>query len=177
MPPTFSRMRIFSMLDRVGLCPWLPTFSQLRAYLTAVDSVAVSDLEALEAVRRRLRRERGPCESTGEYPFGSRIQELNERAEVEYTRVVEDIIRSRCRDVRLIEHTLDGLLDFCGHDPVLKLYRRLCRHYWDIDPVATAAYVRFHREMWGLAEAFMCRFCGRCWLSARKRRSCGHRTV
>jgi hypothetical protein len=82
------------------------------------------------------------------FELAAQIQGLNHRAEVEYTPLVQDIIRSRSRDVRLIEQTLDGLLDFCGYDPVLQLYRRLCRHYWDIDPVATASYVGFYREMW-----------------------------
>ncbi len=82
------------------------------------------------------------------FELAAQIQGLNHRAEVEYTPRVQDIIRSRSPDVRLIEHTLDGLLDFCGYDPVLQLYRRLCRHYWDIDPVATASYVGFYREMW-----------------------------
>ena len=43
---------------------------------------------------------------------------------------------------------LDGLLDFCGHAPVLALYRKLCRHYYDIDPVATAEHVYTYRERW-----------------------------
>ncbi len=52
------------------------------------------------------------------------------------------------RNVSQIERTLDGLLDFCGDDAILMLYRRLCRHYWSIDPVATARYVQFYRQMW-----------------------------
>ena len=84
--------------------------------------------------------------------LASRIQELNQRAAREYAPLVEDLLRSGSRDVRRIEQTLDGLLDFCGYDPVLMLYRRLCRHYWDIDPAAAARYVRFYREMWDSAS-------------------------
>ena len=51
-------------------------------------------------------------------------------------------------DAKQIEHTLDCLLDFCGHEPVLQLYKRLCRHYWDIDPAATADYIKAYREHW-----------------------------
>lgn len=80
--------------------------------------------------------------------LAARIQNLNEQAAVEYAPVVEDILRSENRDVNWIEQTLDGLLDFCGHGPVLTLYRRLCRHYWAIDPAAAACYVQFYREMW-----------------------------
>lgn len=38
-----------------GLCPWLPTFSQLRGYLAAVDGVSVSALEQLQTVVWGLR--------------------------------------------------------------------------------------------------------------------------
>ena len=46
-----------------------------------------------------------------------------------------------------IKHTLDGWLDFCGYDPALQLYRSLCRHYFAIDPVATADYIHAYREL------------------------------
>ena len=76
------------------------------------------------------------------------LHALNEQAVREYSPIVEAIVRSRSRDARHIEHTLDGLLDFCGHEPALPLYRRLCRHYFSINPVATAEYVNAYREMW-----------------------------
>ena len=81
------------------------------------------------------------------------LQSLNRRATREYMPVVEGILRSRSRDTRHIEHTLDGLLDFCGYEPALVLYKRLCRHYWEIDPVATASYIRAYRELWDSEEA------------------------
>jgi hypothetical protein len=76
------------------------------------------------------------------------IVDLHKRAVREYTPIVAAILRSRSRDTRNIEHTLDGLLDFCGHAPVVRLFRELCRHYYFINPVATAGYVHAYREMW-----------------------------
>ena len=73
---------------------------------------------------------------------------MNQKAVRVYAPVVDSIIRIQSRDVRYIERTLDGLLDFCGYDPALQLYRRLCRHYYDIDPAATVGYVNAYREMW-----------------------------
>jgi restriction system protein len=35
--------------DKAGLCPWLPTFSQLRGYLAAIDGVSVPALEQLQS--------------------------------------------------------------------------------------------------------------------------------
>ena len=76
------------------------------------------------------------------------LHSLSRQAVAQYAPVVEAIIRTRSRDVRHIERTLDGLLDFCGYEPALQLYRRLCRHYFDIDPVATADYIHADRELW-----------------------------
>lgn len=73
---------------------------------------------------------------------------LSQRAAQEYGQIVEQIIRSQCHDVPHIERTLDGLLDVCGYAPALEHYRRLCRYYYDIDPVAAASYVHAYREMW-----------------------------
>ena len=82
-------------------------------------------------------------------PLAARIVGLRERAIAEYSPIVSDILRSRSRDAREIERTLDGLLDFCGHGAVLQLYRRLCRHYHGIDPAAAASYANAYRAMYG----------------------------
>jgi len=76
------------------------------------------------------------------------LQSLHRLAVEQLTPIVEGILRSRSRDVRHIEHTLDRLLDHCCYEPALLLYRRLCRHYWEIDPVGTASYVNAYRELW-----------------------------
>ncbi|MFT3848526.1 MAG: hypothetical protein QM739_07535 [Propionivibrio sp.] len=76
------------------------------------------------------------------------ILALNRRAHEEYQPIVDQLIRNGCRDAFSIERTLDGLLDFCGYGPILTLYRRLCRHYYQIDPTATAAYVYAYYECW-----------------------------
>ncbi len=61
--------------------------------------------------------------------FAESLQSLNQQAVREYTPIVESILRSRSRDISHIEYTLDGLLDFCGYEPALVLYKKLCRHY------------------------------------------------
>lgn len=52
------------------------------------------------------------------------------------------------RDARHIEGTLDGLLDFCSYEPALRLYKKLCRYYFHINPNATVKYVDAYRELW-----------------------------
>ena len=80
------------------------------------------------------------------------LQALHRLAVEQSTPIVEGILRSRSRDVRHIEQTLDRLLDHCGYEPAVLLYRRLCRRYWEIDPLATVSYVNAYRELWDSPE-------------------------
>ena len=80
------------------------------------------------------------------------MRELQQQAAQQWKPVVDGILLTRSRDIRHIEHTLDCLLDFCGHEPVLEMYKKLCRHYWDIDPAATAYYINAYREYWDSDE-------------------------
>lgn len=80
------------------------------------------------------------------------LQALQRQAAPQYQPVVDDILRTRSRDTQHIEHTLDRLLDFCGDESVLQMYKKFCRHYWDIDPAATADYVNAYREYWDSGE-------------------------
>jgi hypothetical protein len=86
------------------------------------------------------------------HTLANSMRDLQRQAAQQYLPVVDDILRTRSRDTQHIEHTLDGLLDFCGHEPVLQLYKKLCRHYWDINPVATADYINAYREYWDSDE-------------------------
>lgn len=77
------------------------------------------------------------------------MRDLQRQAAQQYQPVVDDILHTCSRDTQHIEHTLDRLLDFCGDEAVLQMYKKLCRHYWHIDPVATAYYVNAYWEYWG----------------------------
>ena len=77
-----------------------------------------------------------------------RMRELEQRAALQYRPVVDDILQTGGRDAQHIEHMLDGLLDFCGQEPVVLLYRKLCRDYWQFAPAATAFYINAYRERW-----------------------------
>jgi len=61
---------------------------------------------------------------------------------------VDAIIQSGERDTQRIEHQLDHMLDFCCDPDMLLAFKRLCRYYVDIDPVATAGHIEACRVMW-----------------------------
>ena len=85
-------------------------------------------------------------QSIGEIAQASR--RLARQAEKQYAPEVEDIVRTRCCDPRRIEHLLDGMLDF-GFDTAMgRLYKKLCRYCFEIDPMAAVSYVYAYRDMW-----------------------------
>ena len=81
-------------------------------------------------------------------PLAELLTEMNQQGTQAYAPIVEDLLRSRSRDIAEIERTLDGLLDFCAYDPALALYKRLCRHLWDLDQARAVSYVHAYRELW-----------------------------
>nr|WP_295787188.1 hypothetical protein [Rhodoferax sp.] len=65
---------------------------------------------------------------------------------------VDAIIQSGARDTQRIERQLDHMLGFCCDPDMLLAFKRLCRYYHGMDPVATAGYVHAYREMWDTPE-------------------------
>ena len=65
---------------------------------------------------------------------------------------VDAIIQSGERGSQRIEHQLDDMLSLCCDPDMLVVYKRLCRYYDGIDPVAAAGYVQAVREMWDMPD-------------------------
>jgi hypothetical protein len=85
-------------------------------------------------------------QSIGKIARASR--KLARQAEKQYAPEIEDILRTQCRDPQRIEHLLDGMLDFGFDAAMVRLYKKLCRYYFELDPEATASYVHAYRDMW-----------------------------
>ena len=68
------------------------------------------------------------------------------------TAEVDAIIQSGEQDTHRIEHQLDHMLGFCCDPDMLVAFKRLCRYYFDIDPVATAEHVNAYRVMWDMPD-------------------------
>ena len=61
---------------------------------------------------------------------------------------VDDIIQRGERDNACIDRQLDFMIGFCCDPDMLVVFKRLCRYYFAIDPVATAEHINAYREMW-----------------------------
>lgn len=64
----------------------------------------------------------------------------------------ENIIISESKDIDRIEHTLDALCEVAFDEEVLIVFKKLCRYYLAIDPVATYEHINIYREMWDNEE-------------------------
>ena len=76
------------------------------------------------------------------------LQTLHQQAVESQAPTVREILRSGSRDSRLIENTLDHLLDHACIPQGLALFKSLCRYDWELNPQATASYIHAYREMW-----------------------------
>jgi hypothetical protein len=77
------------------------------------------------------------------------LQALHQQAVEALAPSVQEIVRSGSPDTPWIERTLDQLLNHACLPEGLALFKTLCRHYWMLDPQATAGYINAYREMWG----------------------------
>ncbi len=79
-----------------------------------------------------------------------KLQSLGKQAVAIYEQEVDQILCSTCLEKKRIEHTLDGMLDFCFDEDMLVSYKKLCRYYYGIDQRAATSYVYAYRDMWDL---------------------------
>ena len=76
------------------------------------------------------------------------LQTFHHQAVEALAPTVREILYNDSQDARLIEHTLDHLLDHACIPQGLACFKSLCRYYWQINPQATASYIFAYREMW-----------------------------
>jgi hypothetical protein len=76
------------------------------------------------------------------------LHDFQRQKAVAYAPIVQNLLRSRSRDENQIEQALDHLLDCACIPEGFAHFKALCRHYWHINPQATAEYVSAYREIW-----------------------------
>jgi len=76
------------------------------------------------------------------------VNELHRQMAAICAPVVRELILTRSQDMQKIEETLDHLLGSACIPEGLRLFKSLCRYYYDLNPAATATYVHAYREMW-----------------------------
>lgn len=105
------------------------------------------------AGRRRLAVSKEKPDFSGILELAASLNALHRQMAAACAPSVQEMIRSRSRDQRQIEHMLDRLLDCACIPEGLALFRTLCRYYFTVNPAATASYVGAYRDMWDSDDA------------------------
>ena len=79
--------------------------------------------------------------------LAGQIENINQRAYIYYRPIAYDLC-GRVATIGEVEQTLEKMLDFCGCDAVLKLFKNICRHYYEIYPEMIACQIHSYREFW-----------------------------
>lgn len=77
--------------------------------------------------------------------IAQRLKELHNDAVIAYTSQVRDLCARKATENE-VERMLDLLLSFAGDERILKLYKQVCRIYWQIYPEAIAFYIIEYRK-------------------------------
>ena len=77
----------------------------------------------------------------------SQFNQINEMAYIQYKPIAYDLC-SRIAPINEVEYTLDRMLDFCGCDEILLLFKKICRHYYEVYPEMIAFEINSYRELW-----------------------------
>ena len=78
-------------------------------------------------------------------PLIQQLNGLNDQAVAAYAPLVDDIC-SRKATEKEVDWLLTWMLDFAGNERMLKLYKRVCRAYWQIYPETIAYYIMEYRK-------------------------------
>ena len=78
--------------------------------------------------------------------IANQINNLHEEAYYAYLGPVEKLCNNPDASQNEVEHMLDYLLDFCGYEKVLNLYKKVCRAFYKKYPQCITDYIMFYRE-------------------------------
>ena len=78
-------------------------------------------------------------------PLFQQLNGLSNQAVAAYAPLVDDIC-SRKATEKEVDWLLTWMLDFAGNERMLKLYKRVCRAYWQIYPETIAFYIMEYRK-------------------------------
>jgi hypothetical protein len=78
-------------------------------------------------------------------PLIQQLNGLNDQAVTAYAPLVDDIC-SRKATEKEVDWLLTWMLDFAGNERMLKLYKRVCRAYWQIYTETIAFYIMEYRK-------------------------------
>lgn len=79
--------------------------------------------------------------------IGGALNSLYDSAITAYTPIVKELC-SRKGSEKEVEWLLTWLLDYAGEERMLKLFKQVCRSYWELYPQAVAFYILEYRKLY-----------------------------
>lgn len=77
-----------------------------------------------------------------------RLQAVRDFAYAQYSDEVKHLLTNKSPLQSQAEPLLDGLLDFCGEERFLKLFKEVCRHLLPSYPSTVQAYIQLYRAQY-----------------------------
>ena len=77
--------------------------------------------------------------------FAKRLKDLHNDAVIAYTPQVQNLCAKKATENE-VGWLLDMLFSFAGDERILKLYKQVCRAYWQIYPETIAFYIMEYRK-------------------------------
>jgi hypothetical protein len=79
--------------------------------------------------------------------FAEQIKALNHEAYLYYKPITEKLCNGQASETD-VEFVLDRMLDFCGSDEILDMFKKICRCYYERYPEMIAFEINGYRELW-----------------------------
>lgn len=79
--------------------------------------------------------------------IADRIQEMDDFAYTTYKPMVEDIVARNAPESE-VERLLDYMVGFTGDSRMLKLFKQVCRRYYEQYPEMITSVILFYKEMY-----------------------------
>ena len=128
-------------------------FAVVKDYTYSLDTLDAYDYQSLEISDTTLHEKfRATYENAMEEQFekeihslAQQIKGLHDQAVAVYTPLVDDIC-ARIAPMKEVEWLLDYMFGFAGEERMLLLYKRVCRHYWQVYPEMIAWHIMEYRK-------------------------------
>ena len=77
-----------------------------------------------------------------------RLQAVRDFAYAQYSEEVECLLADASPSQNQVEHLMDGLLDFCGEERFLLLFKEICLHLLPSHPSTVQEYIHLYRTQY-----------------------------
>lgn len=77
-----------------------------------------------------------------------RLQAIRDFAYAQYSEEVKCLLADTSPSQKQVELVMDGLLDFCGEERFLVLFKEVCRHLLPSHPSIVQEYIQLYRTQY-----------------------------